>query len=257
MANGKDCLGRLVVSVDVAAETSKIPPHAHPARPLADWAISSRTIVTWGFDDPGSPFAAWLAAADPQQEIGLLARHGTDRQPVLRGELSRRLDRQIAAARKIGATPRSVLFTGLGRPEQLDVLAQYELTAARGVRHRPQPDGVWTRARNLRHGVWEIPPSAWIAGRQSFFTRFVNTRRARKMVLRSAAEGGAVHLVVHAAGLAQAASGALMTLSDVARTTAALRAEGRLYSVSLSSAVAALAPRLQTRSSRSILRPAA
>lgn len=257
MASGTQAIGRLVISIDVPGETSRLAADAHPARELADWAISTRTVVTWGFDQPDCPFAAWLVKADPQQELALLAPQGTDRRPIVRGDLSRRLERQFNSAKSLGRRPTAVLFTGIGRPEQLDLFSQVGLSAARGTRAQRQPDGVWPRARSLRHGVWEIPPSAWIDGRQSFFTRLTNTRRTRLMAVRAAEEGGAVHFAVHTGGVTTAPAHALLTLSDVVRATQKQREEGRLYSVSLTAAAEALAPKLQPRSSRSILREAA
>jgi hypothetical protein len=164
------------------------------------------------------------------------------------------LSRRTSAARDAGLTVHALATSGSRIPrDHYDLLVKHDIRVVR------QPEsGAGRRAgpvtpQSLRHGVWEIPPSAVLPRRGAWWGRGVGA--ARSAVRRIAAGAGIAHVVLDAAGLA-IDDPRLHSVENILRLISRRRDAGVIHAATLTPLAEELGRPAASVPTRSILRAA-
>jgi hypothetical protein len=208
--------------------------------------------ATWGVSEP--PLGG-KSAANPSQELALLADTAWAGPQVGRSVFHRELERRLGAVRRASLEVTSLIVADGAPPEHCDLMQKLGLKAVRGAQPATT-GGDWPPPRSLRFGLWELPASLRFPAR-GWLGSLRLARRARHWIDQAVRTQRPLHIVFDGQRLSEGGLLAMRLADSVLRLAVRRREEGLLRVETMAGAVAQPGPQSGAGSARSILRPRA
>jgi hypothetical protein len=210
--------------------------------------------ATWAVADPAVSAATEVVlAADASHDVAVLGDHTWVGPSSGRTRFARELSRRVLAAQAAGIGISTLVLRDVMLIDDLDLLVKHGITAVRdaGTASSNLPCG----AEPIRYSVWRMGATHRLGDVAA--GRLGACGAIGRAVSRAAARAEACHLVLDAAQLAQAGTGAARRVNRVLRRIAQLRDREALSVRTMAQTARALAPARVESPARSILHPAA
>jgi hypothetical protein len=197
----------VTVTLDSPIEGQVIECHQELAgvtRQLIATMEAERVPVTWAVSDPAHSAATPLVLRSAvAHEIAILGDANWVGPTAGRTRFARELTRRVTQARHAGLEINSLVPRVASVEDHIDLVVKQHITAVAGLT-ASIGDRQSSETRALHYGVWEVPISATLPLKATWFGS--GKRTLWRTIRRTANEAGTLHLLIDASAIAAAAA---------------------------------------------------
>lgn len=192
----------ITVKLDSTTENRNLERHqdlASVTRQLIDTMNAARLPVTWAVNDPAhSAATSLIVKSSIDHELAILGGMNWVGPTAGRTRFARELARRVTQARCTGLAVTSFVPAVASVQNQIDLIVKQEITALAGLTWANSRRG--TEPHALHYGVWEVPVSAKLPLKPTWFG--TGKRTLMRLIERSARDARTFHLLIDAAEIA-------------------------------------------------------
>ncbi|HEX4414842.1 MAG TPA: hypothetical protein VH107_14505 [Lacipirellulaceae bacterium] len=248
----------ITVQLDSAAESTSLDRHkgqADVARQLITTMDAERLPTTWAVSDPAhSAATALIVKSAIDHELAVLGDTNWVGPTAGRTRFARELARRLAQARAAGLQVTTLMPCVANVESDMDLIVKLQITALVGLATSLIPRQT-AGPQALHYGVWEVPLSASLPMKTSWFTN--GKRTLSRRIERTVAEAGGFHLLIDAGAIAASKRHDAAVAKWLLRRIAILRDRGLLQVETMRATANRLSDVPSVSPQRSILRGAA
>ena len=246
----------ITVQLDSTAEGHNVERHQELAgvtRRLISTMDAERIPVTWAVSDPAHSAATPLILKSTvDHELAILGDANWVGPTAGRTRFARELVRRATQARAAGLNVTTLVPSVSSVESHIDLVVKQQFTAVAGLNSAAAR--LLLEAKALHYGVWELPLSASLPLKATWFSS--GKRTLWRRIHRAASDASTFHLLIEAPAIAAAGRGPESTVQWLAHRVATLRDRGLVRVETLRATAARLSDVPVVSPQRSILRVA-
>jgi hypothetical protein len=217
----------VTVTLDSPVEGQVLERHQELAgvtRQLIATMEAERVPVTWAVSDPAHSAATPLVLRSAvDHEIAILGDANWVGPTAGRTRFARELVRRVTQARQAGLEISSFIPRVASIEDHIDLVVKQHITAVAGVADE-MGERQFSETRALHYGVWEVPISATLPLRATWFG--TGKRALWRNIRRTGTEAGSLHLLIDASAIAASGRGDESIVRWLMHRAATLRDRG-------------------------------
>lgn len=248
----------ITVQLDSTAEGRNVERHqelASVTRQLVATMDAERIPAAWAVSDPAhSAATSMILKSAVDHELAILGDANWVGPTAGRTRFARELVRRMTQARGAGLHVTTLVPSVATIDDQIDLVVKQQITAIVGLKS-PATTQQFLEPRAMHYGVWEVPLSASLPMKATWFSS--GKRSIWRRIQRTTSDAGAFHLLIDASAIAASGRHDESIVKWLMHRVALLRDRGLLRVETLRTTAARLSDVPTVAPQRSILRSVA